>query len=103
MSPASPVRVALDAMGGDRGPEVNVEGAVSASRELGIAVILVGDEALLQDELRRHNPGGLPITIRHAPEAIGMSESPVVALRRKKRSSVRIGLELVRQGEADGF
>ena len=103
MSPQSPVRVALDAMGGDRGPEVNVEGAVSASRELGTAVILVGNETVLQEQLRRHDATRLPITIRHAPEVVGMEEGPVLALRRKKRSSVRIGLDMVHQGEAEGF
>ena len=90
-------------MGGDRGPEVNVEGAVSASRELGTAVILVGNETVLQEQLRRHDATRLPITIRHAPEVVGMEEGPVVALRRKKRSSVRIGLDMVHQGEAEGF
>ncbi|MBI4536763.1 MAG: phosphate acyltransferase PlsX [candidate division NC10 bacterium] len=103
MSPEGPIRIALDAMGGDRGPEVNVEGAVAAAREAGTAVILVGNGEALQGELRRHNTAGLPIAVRHAPEVVGMGESPVVALRRKKRSSIRIGLELVRQGEADGF
>jgi len=103
MTPQSPVRVALDAMGGDRGPEVNVEGAVSAARDLGIAVTLVGDEAVLSSQLAARDTAGLPVAVCHAPEAVEMGESPTLALRRKKRSSIRIGLELVRRGEADAF
>jgi glycerol-3-phosphate acyltransferase PlsX len=90
-------------MGGDRGAEVNVEGGVSAARELGIAVTLVGDETALRAQLARHEVAGLPVTVCHAPEAVGMEESPVQALRRKKRSSIRVGQEMVRQGEADAF
>jgi glycerol-3-phosphate acyltransferase PlsX len=103
MTPQNPVRVALDAMGGDRGPEVNVEGGVSAARELGIAVTLVGDEAVLSAQLGKRDAAGLPVAICHAPEAVEMGESPTLALRRKKRSSIRIGLEMVRRGEVDAF
>jgi glycerol-3-phosphate acyltransferase PlsX len=103
MSSNSTVRVALDAMGGDRGPEVTVEGAVAAARELGSTVILVGDEGVLQTHLARHDTGGLPIGIRHAPEAVAMGESPMAALRKKKQSSIRIGLDLVKRGEAEAF
>jgi len=97
------VRVALDAMGGDRGPEVNVEGAVTAAREFGTAVILVGVEEELQRHLRQHETHGLPLIVRHAPEVVEMGESPLIALRRKKHSSIRIGLDLVKRGEADAF
>ena len=97
------VRVVLDAMGGDRGPEVNVEGAVTAAREFGTAVTLVGKEEVLRQHLRQHDTRGLPLTIRHAPEAVEMGESPLAALRRKKHSSIRIGIDLVKQGEADAF
>ena len=97
------VRVALDAMGGDRGPEVNVEGAVLAAREFGTEVILVGVEEELQHRLRQHDTHGLPLTIRHAPEVVEMGESPLIAVRRKRRSSIRFGLDLVKCGEADAF
>ncbi len=98
-----PVRVALDAMGGDRGPDVNVEGAVAAGREFGAAVILVGVEEELARRLRQHDTQGLSLTVRHAPEVVEMGESPSVAVRRKKQSSIRIGLDLVKRGEADAF
>ncbi len=103
MGAAETIRVALDAMGGDSGPEVNVEGAVAAAREFGSSVILVGAETEIQRHLSRHDAGGLSLAIRHAPEAVEMGESPLVALRRKKQSSIRIGLDLVKRGEAQAF
>jgi len=103
MSSGAIVRVALDAMGGDRGPEVTVEGAVAAARELGSTVILVGNEAILRDHLARRDVRGLAMTVRHAPEAVEMGENPMSALRKKKHSSIRIGLEMVKKGEAEAF
>ena len=103
MSSGARVRVALDAMGGDRGPEVTVEGAVAAARELGSTVILVGNEAVLREHLARHDVRGLAMTVRHAPEAVEMGENPMSALRKKKHSSIRIGLEMVKKGEAEAF
>jgi len=97
------IRVALDAMGGDRGAAVNIEGAVLAARELEASVILVGIEEELQRHLRQHDIQGLPLTIRHAPEVVEMGESPTTAVRRKKQSSIRIGIELVKWGEAEAF
>jgi glycerol-3-phosphate acyltransferase PlsX len=103
MQQTDAVRVALDAMGGDRGPEVNVEGAVLAARESGAAVILVGIEEELHRHLGQHDVQALPLTIRHAPEVVEMGESPSLALRRKKQSSIRVGVDLVKHGEADAF
>jgi len=97
------VRVAVDAMGGDRGAEVNVEGAVMAARAHGVQVILVGMEETLRKHLGRHEVVGLPLSVRHAPETVEMGESPSSAVRRKKQSSIRIGLDLVKRGEADAF
>ena len=103
MSSRGTIRVALDAMGGDRGPEVTVGGAVSAARELGSTVILVGDEQVLQGHLARHDARGLNLSIRHAPEAVEMGESPMAALRKKRQSSIRVGLDLVKRGDAEAF
>jgi glycerol-3-phosphate acyltransferase PlsX len=103
MSSRDTIRVALDAMGGDRGPEVTVEGAVTAARELGSTVILVGDEQVLQRHLARHDIRDLALSVRHAPEAVEMDESPMTALRKKKHSSIRIGLDLVKRGDAEAF
>ena len=82
---------------------MTVEGAVAAARELGSTVILVGNEAVLRDHLARHDVRGLAMTVRHAPEAVEMGENPMSALRKKKRSSIRIGLEMVKKGEAEAF
>ncbi|NDY42180.1 phosphate acyltransferase PlsX [Dissulfurirhabdus thermomarina] len=93
--------VAVDAMGGDRGPSVLVEGAVAAAREFGIPVVLVGAEDVLAAEVRRHGAGGLPVRIHNATQVVGMDESPADSLRRKKDSSIRVAFDLVRAGEAD--
>ena len=97
------VRVVVDAMGSDLGSGVVVAGAVAAARELGTAVTLVGQEPEVRHHLRAHAGGALDLAVLHAPEAVAMDESPSVALRRKKQSSIRIGLELVKRGEADAF
>lgn len=96
------MKIAVDAMGGDHGPAVVVEGAVAAVRELGTSVVLVGDSAAIERELHRlGDPSG--VEIRHASQVVGMGESPSQALRRKRDSSLRIAAELVRDGEASAF
>lgn len=94
------MRVAIDAMGGDHAPGVEVEGAVAAAREFGIAVTLVGDEDRLRQELSRHAVDGLDITIHHASEVVGMHDSASDAVRKKRNSSVRLAFELVKDGHA---
>jgi glycerol-3-phosphate acyltransferase PlsX len=101
-SPGGPPRVAVDALGGDHGPRVVAEGAVAASRELGLRVLLVGPEAIVAEELRRAGGKGLPVEIVDAPEAVGMGEA-VTRAALKKRSSIRVGLELLRDSAADAF
>lgn len=97
------VKIALDAMGSDRNPVPDVEGAVLAARELGVAVILVGDENRVRAELERHDHGGLPLEIVHAPEAVTMTDRPGLVGRAKPNSSMHIGMQLVKEGQADGF
>jgi glycerol-3-phosphate acyltransferase PlsX len=97
------VRIAVDAMGGDVGPTVTVEGAVAAAREYKVEVVLVGDKATVERELARHDAARLPVTVRHASQVVSMDESPSQALRRKRDSSLRIAAELVRDGEAGAF
>lgn len=99
-----PKRVALDAMGGDNAPGVNIEGVILALETLqGVDVALVGDEPLLRAELFKRNYSHPSVSIRHASEAIGMDESPSVALRKKRNSSIHVGITMVRDGEADAF
>jgi glycerol-3-phosphate acyltransferase PlsX len=98
------MRVALDAMGGDYAPAVTVEGAIETlSYYDDIDIILVGDESSLKAELqsRKYSPGR--ISIKHASQVVGMDESPSLAIRKKKDSSIRKAIELVKQGEADAM
>jgi len=94
--------VIVDAMGGDHAPQAVIEGAVGAARELSIPVTLVGDRDVIAHELGR-KAGSLPIHIRHASQIVEMDDSPVEALRRKRDSSIRVGFQLVKSGEADAF
>ena len=98
-----PMRIAVDAMGGDGGVPVNIEGAIAAAREYGLDVILVGEQTTIERELARHRVGKLPITVRHASQVVEMGEQPSHALRRKRDSSMRVAASLVRDGEASAF
>jgi len=98
-----PSVIALDAMGSDRAPKPEVEGAIQAARQYGVHVLLVGPENLIKPELGRHRSAlRLPIRIVHASEYITM-EDKVEAIRAKRDNSMRVGLRLVREGQANGF
>lgn len=98
-----PSVIALDAMGSDRMPKPEIEGAIQAAR-LGVRVLLVGPGETLQRELVRYPAAaGLPIEIIHASEIISMDDKAVQAVRAKRDSSMRVGLRLVRDGQANGF
>ena len=97
------MKIAVDAMGGDHGPAVVVEGAVAAVREFGASVILVGDQAAIESEIARLRADALGLEVRHASQVVGMAESPSQALRRKRDSSLRVAAELVRDGKAAAF
>jgi glycerol-3-phosphate acyltransferase PlsX len=98
------MRIALDAMGGDYAPAVNIEGAIeTVDNYHDIHIILVGDESLLKQELETKKYPHHRISIRHASQIVKMEESPAVAIRKKRDSSIRRGVELVKNGEADGF
>jgi glycerol-3-phosphate acyltransferase PlsX len=97
---AQQLRVAVDAMGGDNAPVVEVEGAVAACRDYGLSVTLVGDRTRLEAELAKHTVSGLDIDIFHASEVIGMHDSASDAVRKKRDSSVRQAFELVKDGKA---
>ena len=95
------MRVAVDAMGGDHAPVVEVEGAGAAARGFAIPVTLVGDTDRLRQEVAKHDCQGLDIIIPHAAEVVGMHDSASDAVRKKKDSSIRVAFELVKQGAAD--
>jgi len=96
-------RIVLDAMGGDFAPHAVIEGAVLACREFPVEIILVGRQQAINNDLKKYQASFLPITIRHASEVITMSDSPLDVVRKKKDSSIRIGLELLRDNSADAF
>ena len=96
--------IALDAMGSDRAPKPEVEGAIQAARRFGIPVALIGPQDLLRAEMSRHPfARSLPISIIHASEVITMDDKAVQAVRAKRDSSMRVGLRLVREGQAGAF
>ncbi|MGH9737737.1 MAG: phosphate acyltransferase PlsX [Candidatus Acidiferrales bacterium] len=95
--------IALDAMGGDHAPRAEVEGAILAAREYGVAVLLVGIEAAVRQELGRLRHGNLPIEVIPATEVVTMTDSPSHAFRRKKDSSLHVAARLVRDGKADAL
>jgi len=99
-----PSVIALDAMGSDRAPKPEIEGAIHAARNYGAHVLLVGPETILKAEMERHpSASRLPIEIVHASEIITMEDKAVQAVRSKRDSSMRVGLRLVREGKAAGF
>ncbi len=98
------VRVAVDAMGGDNAPSEIVKGAVLAvEQDERIKVFLVGKEALIQKELKQYADYSGRIEVINADEIITNDEAPVMAIRRKKTSSIVVGMNLVKNHEADAF
>jgi glycerol-3-phosphate acyltransferase PlsX len=95
-------KISIDCMGGDHGPRVTVPAALAfLARESEVELILVGREDAIRSELQRH--GGLDharVSIVHATEVVEMDDSLEVALRRKKDSSMRVAIDLVKQGQA---
>src|SRR5580765_4851824 len=99
-----PSVIALDAMGSDRSPRPEIEGAIQAARQLGTRVLLIGQEDHIRRELGRHRwISQLPIEVVHASEVITMEDKAAQAVRTKKQSSMHVGIRLVREGKASGF
>ena len=98
------IKVAVDAMGGDNAPGEIVAGAVEAVREKsGIQVALIGREELVKAELAKYTYNQEQIQVVNATEVIATEEPPVNAIRRKKDSSIVIGMNMVKKKEADAF
>lgn len=91
-------------MGGDFAPEINLEGALLATQDLPIKITLVGPQDLLNEKIKTYSKWPHDkITVVDAPEIVGMAESPTLSFRKKKNSSIQIGLNMVKDGRADGF
>ena len=99
------MKIIVDAMGGDNAPSSNVKGALSAVKDLGVEVILVGrgEEilAVMQEEGLKEPPAGVEIV--HASEVVEICDNPATAFREKKDSSLTVGLNLLRDGKGDAF
>jgi phosphate acyltransferase len=100
-------RVVVDAMGSDEYPTPDVVGSVEAAREFGVEIILVGDESKIRPVLDAQNPGSLPIRIVHAPDMLTMEDKgeklAFKARHKDSQTSMAIGVDLVKKGEADVF
>ena len=97
------MRIVLDAMGSDTHPEPELRAAIEATREFGDPVLLAGPAALLQERLRALGASETGVRWIDAPETLEMADKPVDAARGKARSSMAVGMELLKDGEADAF
>jgi len=101
------IKIVVDAMGSDNYPTPDVEGAVSAAREYGVEIIFVGDEEKIKSVLASAGGENLPIRVVHAPEMLTMEDKGVAlalkARRPNAKNSMAVGIDLVKNGEADAF
>ncbi|MBI4529486.1 MAG: phosphate acyltransferase PlsX [Deltaproteobacteria bacterium] len=92
------MKIAVDAMGGDRAPAVVVDGALLAAKEPDVEIVLVGDKDLLARELERHTVSGFSVEVVHASQVVSMEESPSSAVK-KANSSMKVAFDLMKRGE----
>lgn len=98
------IKVAVDAMGGDNAPAEVVKGAIDAvTLRQDIKVYLVGQQDVVKEELEKNSYNGSQIEVIHAEEVIETAEPPVMAIRKKKQSSIVVGMNMVKHQEADAF
>ena len=99
------IRVALDAMGGDYAPQAVVQGTLLALEEAkgNLDLILVGDKGEIESELKRAPNPAPALNIKHAPESISMEEQATEVIRKKKDSSIAVGMNLLKEKEVDAF
>lgn len=99
---SNPIRIAVDAMGGDHAPREIVSGALLGAREYGVSILLVGKQQAIEAELKKHDTTGIDYTIVPCEEVIEMGEA-ATAVRRKKNASINITSSCVKKGEAQGM
>ena len=98
---SAPIRVVVDAMGGDYGPPETVPGALAALEEHNAEVILVGDREPVERELSRHSVAGKAVTVVSSQGKIGDDEHPVLSLRHKPEASIAVATRIIKEGQAD--
>jgi len=97
------IRIALDAMGGDHAPQEIVLGAIAASKDAELEVVLVGQQDKLHEELAKSGSASNGISIINADEVIEMADSPVWAIKNKRDSSIVVGIELLKNQDVSAF
>lgn len=97
------MKILLDGMGGDHAPDAIVEGAILAAKEIKDEIVLIGKQDALEESIKKYGYEGAQIGIVNASEVIENEESPVRAVRRKKNSSIVVGMEMLKNGEGDVF
>ena len=95
------MKIALDAMGGDAAPETTVAGAIRAAREFSAEIVLVGQRDAIEQALTSYPQRPQNLSIIHAPEVVGMEESAAASIRKKRDSSIAIGVGLLNVGEEE--
>ena len=98
---ATRARIAVDAMGGDFAPNEIIAGAIRASEELEVDILLVGDQTAIEAYLKDHHAHPHNLQIIAAEELVGMHEEPLTAIRRKPKASINVAMDLVKKGRAD--
>ena len=102
-SPKAPIRIAIDAMGGDYAPREIVGGALKAAQLNPVELVLVGDQEAVERELRQYGEDNLPISIVPSDGKIMEDEHPVQAIRHKPQASVVVATHLLRDGQVDAL
>ena len=97
------MKILIDGMGGDFAPEEIVKGAVKAAAEIDETVVIIGPEKEINDQLRHNRWNGDNIEVVDATEVITNHETPAMAVRKKKDSTIVKGMNMVKEGEADVF
>src|SRR4029079_14988069 len=96
------IKIAVDAMGSDHSPAVEVDGAVQAASEYGVPIVLTGQEPRVREQLEKYETNGLNIEVAHASEVVTMDDSAAAVVRRKKDSSIHVAERLMRDGSVSG-
>lgn len=97
------MKIIVDAMGGDYAPEVVIRGAVAAAKEYNVGIIFVGDKERVDSLLRKPGYCCDNLSVYPAQGVIGMSEPAALSIRKKRNSSIVVGLNLVKEGTGDAF
>ena len=99
------MKIAIDIMGGDFAPGATVAGSILAQKELpaGAKIVMIGDEKLIEAQLKELGASASSFEIVHAPDVIGMGEHPTKAFAQKTNSSIHVGFKLLKEGKVDAF